>query len=490
MAVTHPEAGNIGGGGFMVIRMADGRSAAFDYREVAPLAAAPDMYVPKDGGPSKASLVGARAVGVPGAVAGLAAAQAAFGRLSLRDVLAPAIRLAGEGFVVDSAFARSIAGAQKLIAMFDGAAVFLPGGAPPAIGTTFKQAALARTLTLIATSGPGAFYRGTIGQALVSEMRADGGLITAQDLERYQAIRRQVLRSTYRGDTLLTMPPASSGGVTLIESLNILETYEHLPPFGSATYAHILADAFQRAFIDRNGKLSDPAFVNVPVAQLTDKAYARRLRATISADRATPTNQLTTALGEGAQTTHYSVVDSAATQWPPPRRSMACTDLACTFARPASFSTTEWTTSPPDRVFRINSGSSKAPECDRPRQAHAERDVADDRSRFSGPRSVGRRRARWSTHHHQHSPGHPECHRSRNGARRRTGRPRIHHQAIPDSLRYDRNGLAPLVRDTLTTMGHALAAGGASGTCTAVMRVAGGLAGAVDPRSTGGAAGY
>ncbi len=491
LAVTHPEAGNIGGGGFMVVRMADGRTAAFDYREVAPLAATPDMYIPKEGGPSKESLVGARAVGVPGAVAGLAAAEAAFGRLSLRDVLAPAIRLASEGFVVDSAFTRSVAGSQKLIAMFDGAAIFLPGGAPPAIGTTFRQPALARTLTLIATSGPSAFYHGKIGQALVHEMRADGGLITAKDLERYQAIRRQVLRSTYRGDTLLTMPPASSGGVTLIESLNILETYDPLPPFGSAAYTHILSDAFQRAFIDRNGKLGDPAFVNVPVAQLIDKAYARRLRTTISADRATPTNQLVTALGEGAQTTHYSVVDSGG-------NAVATTTTlnglygSGVYVREAGFflnnEMDDFATRPgvPNQFGLVEGPQNAIAPGKRMLSAMSPTIVLDSAGHVllvvgarGGPRIIT------ST-----AQVILNVIDRRMGLEDALAAPRIHHQAIPDSLRYDRNGLVPPVRDTLTTMGYALAAGGASGTCAAVMRVRGGLAGAVDPRSTGGATGY
>ncbi|MFI5250678.1 MAG: gamma-glutamyltransferase, partial [Gemmatimonadales bacterium] len=309
LAVTLPEAGNIGGGGFMVIRMADGRSAAFDYREVAPLAATATMYAHSDGTSGPESVVGPLAVGGPGAVAGLAAASKAFGRLPLRDVMAPAIRLARDGFVVDSAFFLSVSHAHERIGPYAGATVFLPHGEAPAPGTRFTQPALARTLALIASDGPDAFYHGPVADAIAEEMRNDGGIITREDLARYTTVRRAPLASTYRGYTLYTMPPPSSGGVTIIEALNILETYQSLPPFGTAAYAHELTDAFQRAFVDRNGQLGDPAFVDVPVARLTGKQYAHEVRSTM-ADHAQPTSHLATTVPEGSQTTHYSVVDA------------------------------------------------------------------------------------------------------------------------------------------------------------------------------------
>jgi gamma-glutamyltranspeptidase/glutathione hydrolase len=490
LAVTLPEAGNLGGGGFMVIRMADGRSAAFDYREVAPLAANPDMYVRPDGEVTRESVIGPKASGVPGSVAGLAAAAQAFGRLPLRSVIAPALRLARDGFVVDSAFARSVTGARGLIAGFAGAEVFLPNGAPPPVGSRFIQPALARTLALIGDKGPEAFYRGPIAKAITEEMGRDGGLITATDLARYQPVRRAPLRGTYRGYTLVAMPPPSSGGVTLIETLNILETYDRLPPFGSAAHAHIVGDAFQRAFIDRNGKVGDPAFVDVPVDRLTSKSYARRIRATMAADRATPTSQLQPALAEGTETTHYSVVDGAG-------NAVATTTTlnalygSGVYVRDAGFflndEMDDFAAHPgvPNMFGLVEGPQNAIAPGKRMLSSMSPTIVLDPAGAVflvvgarGGPRIIT------STiqvivnaiDHHM-------------GLMDALSSPRIHDQARPDSLRFDRGGMAQPVLDSLQAMGYALAPNGASGTCTAVMRTREGWAGAVDPRSTGGAVG-
>ncbi len=490
LAVALPEAGNIGGGGFMVIRMADGRTAAFDYREVAPLSARRDMYVRADGSTTSESVVGPKASGVPGAVAGLAEAERAFGRLTLRQVLAPAIRLARDGFVVDSAFARSVAASRGRIAPFAGAAVFLAGGEPPRVGSRFVQPRLAETLEAIADGGPEAFYRGAIADAIVREMRADGGLISAEDLAHYHAVRRSVLEGSYRGYRLLTMPPPSSGGVTLLEVLNILETFDRLPPFGSAEYAHVLGDAFQRAFIDRNGQLGDPDFVDVPVAHLTDKAYARQVRATI-ADRARPTRTLAAPPVEGTETTHYSVVDSAGDA------------VATTTTLNALYGSGVYVR---DAGFFLN---------DEMDDFAARPGVPNQFGLVEGPRNAiapGKRMLSSMSPTIVLDPagalllvvggrGGPriitstaqvilDVIDSRMGLMDAMAAPRLHDQALPDTLRYDVRGLTAAVRDSLVAMGYAVAPGGASGTCTAVMRVAGGYAGAVDPRATGGAVGY
>src|SRR5690349_10530478 len=324
LAVVYPEAGNIGGGGYMVIHMADGRAAALDYREIAPLAASRNMYLDAEGNLTDKSIVGPLASGVPGAVAGLTAVLAKYGTMPLARVMAPAIRYADEGFTVDSAFSRSLHNNAKLIEEFGGRDVFLPNGAPPQPGTTFKQPALAQTLRRIAAQGAAGFYRGETAEAIADEMRRDGGIITAEDLARYQPVWRDPVRSTYRGYTLFTMPPSSSGGVTITETLNILEGYDSLSPFGSARYAHLLSDAYQRAFVDRNSQLADPAFHAVPIERLTDKQYASRLRANIQPMHATPTADVERDMAtlrpeepakssrhEGMETTHYSVVDEA-----------------------------------------------------------------------------------------------------------------------------------------------------------------------------------
>ena len=308
LAVTYPEAGNLGGGGYMVIRMADGREAALDYRETAPAAATRDMFA---GG---ADMNGGLAVGVPASVAGLAAAQERFGTLPLADVLAPAIRLADEGFAVDSTLRKALADNARRITRFGGDTALLRDGTAPAVGTTLRQPALARTLRAIAERGPDAFYRGALAEAIAAEARRNGGVLTAADLAAYRPIWREPLRFSYRGHRVLGMPPSSSGGITVAQALNLLQTWDALAPFGSAAHFHQLASSFQRAFIDRNLLLGDPAFVDVPVARLTSTAYARQLRAGIRDDRATPTPEIEDAMArlrEGSETTHWSVVDAA-----------------------------------------------------------------------------------------------------------------------------------------------------------------------------------
>src|SRR4051812_7673842 len=293
LAVTYQEAGNIGGGGFMLVRLANGETAAIDYREIAPLAATRDMYLDAQGNKTDRSLDGPLASGVPGSVAGLTTVLKRYGTMSLADVMAPAIRLAADGFVATDNFSKSVRDDSARIARFpNAAAVFLPGGRVPAVGSRLIQPQLARTLRLIAERGADVFYRGEIADSLVAEMRRGGGIITREDLARYAPIWRTPIRSTYRSYTLFTMPPASSGGITITETLNILETWDSLPSFGSAAYAHVLGSAYQRAFIDRNARLCDPAFCKIPVDTLTSKSYAQRLRATIDSARATPTSAL------------------------------------------------------------------------------------------------------------------------------------------------------------------------------------------------------
>lgn len=309
LAVVYPEAGNLGGGGFALVRMADGRSAAIDYREVAPLAATRDMFLDDRGRLTNKSVVGPLASGVPGAVAGLVATHQRFGRLPLASVMAPAIRLAEDGFAVDSLLARSLSRYADLIGQFAGAAVFLPEGRPLSAGATLRQPALARTLRAIADSGADAFYRGALAARVAADLASVGSIITAQDLAAYKVELREPLRATYRGHTLVTMPPPSSG-VTMIEALNILEFIGPMPPIGSARHSHLVASALQRAFLDRNTLLADPAFARVPTALLASKSHAAKLRASIG-DRATRTSALLPQPGEGPHTTHYSVADSA-----------------------------------------------------------------------------------------------------------------------------------------------------------------------------------
>ncbi|MGE5092380.1 MAG: gamma-glutamyltransferase family protein, partial [Bacillota bacterium] len=275
LAVVHPEAGNLGGGGFMIIRLRDGTTQALDYRETAPGRATRDMYLDASGNPTEKSITGHLAAGVPGSPAGLVEAHRRFGKLPFADVIAPAIRLANEGFTVDSHRFRSISGDSDRLSKFEGSrASFLPNGAPPSVGSTLVQRDLGRTLEAIRDSGAAGFYRGRVADLIVAEMDRGGGIISKADLAAYKAIWRDPVRITYRGYTVFSMPPASSGGVTMAEILNIMEGYNPLPPFGSAELVHREAEAMRRAFTDRNTELGDPAFVQMPLERLLSKPYA------------------------------------------------------------------------------------------------------------------------------------------------------------------------------------------------------------------------
>jgi gamma-glutamyltranspeptidase/glutathione hydrolase len=289
--------------------MANGRTAALDYRETAPAASTPDMYVGPDGKPTDQSLVGHRASGVPGSVAGLLALLEKYGSMPRAQVMAPAIRLARDGLEVDEILQRSFAENADLIKRFAGSALFLPRGKPPAAGVRLVQPDLARTLERIAAGGRNTFYEGPVADAIVAEMRRGGGLITGRDLAAYAPVWREPLSGSYRGFGVLAMPPSSSGGVTVVETLNILEAYGDVAPWNGTLALHRLGSAFQRAFVDRNNSLGDPAFVAMPTDRMTSKVYARSLRAGIDDERATPTSALKAVGTEGAETTNYCVVD-------------------------------------------------------------------------------------------------------------------------------------------------------------------------------------
>src|SRR5690242_5475724 len=288
LAVVLPEAGNIGGGGFLVYRDAAGRVRALDYRETAPERATRSMYVDSAGNPTAQSVTGHLATGVPGSVAGMYEAWKSAGRLPWARLLTPAIRLARE-HMLDSARSRSIAEGADRLAMFPASAQqFLVDGHAPPPGTTFRQPELARTLQLIADSGPSVFYRGQIADLIAAEMQRGHGLVTKDDLRRYKAKWRTPVQITYRGYTIYSMPPPSSGGVTMGEILNLMEGYDTVPAFGTVGYVHLEAEAMRRAFADRNHWLGDPDFVAMPLERLLSKSYAAELRAQILPDRATP----------------------------------------------------------------------------------------------------------------------------------------------------------------------------------------------------------
>jgi gamma-glutamyltranspeptidase/glutathione hydrolase len=321
LAVTHPYAGNIGGGGFMVIRFADGRSTAIDYRETAPAKATRDMFLDPSGTPvTERSLVGPLAAGTPGSVAGLTYVQKKYGKLTLAQVMAPAIDLAENGFPVSDAFERSLNGdyTKKLLGRFpETTRLFTRNGQPYVAGDRFIQKDLAKTLRLIAAKGADAFYRGPIADLIDTEMKRTGGLITKSDLAAYKPVERATLTGTYRGFDIIAMPPPSSGGIALIQTLNILEGFplEETGPNSSKTI-HLMAEAERRVYADRSEWLGDPDFFKVPVKGLIAKSYAEALRKTIDPNKATPSADVKPgkpADYESTQTTHYSVIDADGT---------------------------------------------------------------------------------------------------------------------------------------------------------------------------------
>jgi gamma-glutamyltranspeptidase/glutathione hydrolase len=315
LAVVNPEAGNIGGGGFLLLRLADGRSAALDFRERAPRAASRDMYLDANGRLTDGSVEGHRAVGVPGTVAGLWEAHRRYGSLPWADLVAPAIRLA-DRLVIHERLALSLAMIGTKLNDFPATArIFLPAGRVLGAGDTLVQRDLAETLRRIQRDGRDGFYAGSTAALFAAEMRRGGGLVTKEDLASYQPVWREPIRFTYRGDTVLSMPPSSSGGVTLALIAGILEGYDlGKLQWHSPRHIHLLTEAFRRAYADRNASLGDPGFVTMPLARLLSPEYAAERRATISLDRATPSRDVgagVSAPAENPHTTHFSVVDSA-----------------------------------------------------------------------------------------------------------------------------------------------------------------------------------
>ena len=314
LAVTYPAAGNLGGGGFMTVRLADGSTGFLDFREKAPMAATPGMFLDEAGNVARGRSTDTwLAVGVPGSPAGLEVARLRWGRLQRPEVMAPAIRLAREGFILeagDVSLLRVVA--PGLAKDKEAAAIFLRDGKPFAVGDRLVQTDLANTLERLAREGPDALYRGPIGDAIVAASAADGGILQKADFERYRVRDMAPITCDYRGYQILSAPPPSSGGVVLCEMLNILEGYDvKALGVGSAASVHVMAEAMRHAFYDRNNRLGDPDFVDNPLTQLLDKRYAASIRARIDPKRATPSAQVAAPPKEGANTTHYSVMDAA-----------------------------------------------------------------------------------------------------------------------------------------------------------------------------------
>ena len=493
LAVVHPEAGNIGGGGFMMFRNADGTVASLDYREAAPAAANRDMYLDRSGDLTTLSEKGHLSAGVGGAVAGLVEAHRKFGRLPFAQVIAPAIRLAADGFVVDDYRSRSLEGYRFWLSLFPASRrYFLPeAGHAPSPGTTFRQADLARTLTAIRDQGRDGFFKGWVADSIVAEMQRGGGIISHADLASYQALWREPITIRYRDHTIYSMPPASSGGVTLAMILNILEGYGPLPPFGSAALLHREAEAMRRAFTDRNTYLGDPAFVKMPLDRLLSKEYATQQRNGIDPGKATPTPAFSPALRDGNSTTHYSVVDAEG-------NAVSCTTtLNDSYGSAVAVSGAgfllndemdDFAAAPgqPNTYGLIQGEANAIQPGKRMLSAMTPSIVLDPQGKLlmvvgtpGGPTIITQ------VYHVisnviDHKMSLPDA----------VAAPRMHHQALPDEVRLERNGFNPAALAGLEALGHKLVFRTRWGDVEAIIRTDDGWLGASDPRLGGGGSGY
>ncbi len=314
LAVVYPAAGNLGGGGFMTIQLADGRKTFFDFREKAPLAATANMYLDQDGNVIKgASTTGHRAVGVPGTVSGMELARAKYGTMKRAALIAPAVKYAQQGFTLQQGDVDMLRTATDKFKLDPAtAAIFLNKGEAFAAGQKLVQKDLAKTLRLISAKGEAGFYKGAVAAAIVASSQAGQGIITQTDLDQYRAREMKPVECDYRGYNIVSAPPPSSGGVIICEILNVLEGYPLKDlGFRSAQAVHYQIEAMRHAYVDRNSYLGDPEFVNNPVDRLLDKAYAAKIRAVIDPAKAGVSQAIKPGVEphESSNTTHYSIAD-------------------------------------------------------------------------------------------------------------------------------------------------------------------------------------
>ncbi len=500
LAVTYPEAGNIGGGGFLVTRLADGTVTALDFRERAPAGAARDMFVDSAGEVAETSLLGPLAAGVPGVVAGLATAHERHGSLPWRDLVLPAAAIARDGFVVNQRFHDVIVERAADLDRFDGSrALFLPGGAVPPVGSTFRNPDLARTLERVARDGRAGFYAGETADLIVAEMRRTGGLITHADLAAYRAAWRDPVLFDYRGVQVASMPPASSGGLTLALIANILEGYD-MRGLGwhSPRAVHLTAEALRRAFLDRNHYLGDTDYVDVSRAQFESEEYAARVRAAID-ERAAPSLELRPGLDDGPpaaeapreelETVHIGVVDADgdAASLTTTINFLLGSKVTVAGAGFLLNDTMDDFAALPGQpnAFGLVQGENNAIEPGKRMLSAMTPTIASDSAGVllvtgarGGPRIIS---AVWQVLSNVVDYGLPIDVAVR--------APRVHHQHLPDSLVYEADGLPEQVLDRLRRRGHDLATGGVA-SAPSILRVPGGWSGLADPRTGGAALGY
>jgi gamma-glutamyltranspeptidase/glutathione hydrolase len=496
MAVSYPEAGNIGGGGFIVARFADGRTAALDFREVAPARATRDMYLDANGNVTNKSLIGHLASGVPGSVAGLWTAHQKFGSKPWRELVQPAVDLARNGFVVDEHLARVIENDERLAQFPASAALLLRAGKAPAPGTRLTNPDLAAVLARIAERGRDGFYKGETADLIVAEMQRGGGLISHEDLAHYEPKWRTAIEFTYRGHRVLSMAPASSGGITLAIMANILNGYD-LKALGphSAQRLHLLAEATRRAFADRNYFLGDPDFVKIPTEKLLSEDYARQQRTTIARERATPSSDVRPGLGqlsEGAHTTHFSVVDAAGnavafTTTLNELHGSAVTVTGGGFLLNDEMDDFTSKVGVPNLFGLVQGEANAIAPGKRMLSAMTPTIVLDSNGKpmlitgaRGGPRIISAV-FQIISNVLDHDMSLAEA----------VAAPRIHHQHLPDSIYHEKNAFDAATEAELKRMGHLITEReGYIGNAPTIMRSGNGWAGMTDPRSTGKAAGY
>ena len=496
LAVVNPEAGNVGGGGFMVLRMTDGSTYALDYRERAPAGASHDMYLDEEGEPTEASLRGHLASGVPGSVMGLWEAHQRFGTVDWAQLVEPAVRLAG-GFEVGAQLASSLRGASRSLGTFEATReAFLPDGEPPGEGQTFRQPDLGRTLVRIQENGPDGFYAGETADLIVAEMGRGGGLISHEDLSSYAAVWREPINFQYRGFTLHSMPPPSSGGATMALMGHIVET-RALAELGwqSTGMIHLMAETWKRAYSDRNEVLADPDFVDLPLDRFLSVQYARERGSDISPTVATPADEVGPGLlvSEGSETTHFSVVDEAGNAVAVTTTLNSLYGSKMTVAGAGFLLNNEmddFTAKPgTPNQFGLVQGEQNAIEPGKRMLSAMTPTIVEtaDGELFLVLGTPGG--SRIITTVFQTIVNVVDFEMSLAQA---VNAPRIHHQHLPDRIVYERGGIGEAVLDSLRALGHTVEERrGTSGDVKAIMVLPDGrLAGYVDPRRGGLAAGY
>lgn len=496
LAVCYPEAGNLGGGGFLVAHLAGSQSVALDFREKAPLAATRDMYIDPDGKVSEDSQLGYRASGVPGSVAGLWEAHKKYGSLPWKQVLLPALRLARDGFTVDKRMARTLRSDSSRLLLFQGSRkLFFVNGKTPEEGTVWKNADLAGTLERIAEQGKAGFYGGPTAELIVAEMTRGGGIITLQDLSSYQAVWRAPVTILYRGNTIVSMPPPSSGGVTVALICNILDGFDlRSAGWHSAHSLHFVAEAMRRAFAVRNEFLGDPDAVRIPMDSLLSPQFALALRRSISPDKATPSSAISftrhLSRRESGQTTHLSVVDArgnavALTTTLNGLHGSAVTVDGAGFLLNNEMDDFAAKPGTPNMFGLVQGEANAIAPGKRILSSMTPTIVLDSLGSVllitgarGGPYIISAV-FQIMSNIVDYGMDLPEA----------VVAPRIHHQHLPDQIEWEENGMAREVRTEIREFGHALRNAGALGSASSILRVNNRWFGFSDPRSGGSAEG-